>query len=163
MNEFGQTPTRRGLRAAIAPAIAAVVMLLVAGCGADDEGDGVGAILEADKPHVTVDAAFGQTELVAEGRQTVWIQRSAGWDPCPDRLVGDVPPETCWVRVFVDDTQVFILFPEPDGSLGPFPITVHFGVFQFEPGDHALRLVQATRLDVRETEPTTLKVRLPSE
>jgi hypothetical protein len=154
--------TSGGLRAVMAPLIAAVVMLLVAGCGADGDGDSLAAILEADKTRVTVDATFDQTELVAEGRQTVWIRQSSGWDPCPDRLVADVPPEACWVRVFVDDTQVSILFPEPDGSLGPFPITIHFGVFQFAPGDHALRLVQSTRLDVRETAPTTLKVRLPS-
>ncbi len=153
---------RRALRIAIAPAIAAAAILLMAACGADDDSDNQVSILDADKPHVTVDATFGQTELEAVGRQTLWIRQSDGWDPCPDELVGDVPPEACWIRVFVDDTQVSILFPEPDGSLGPFPITIHFDVFHFGPGDHALRLVQSTRLDVRETAPTTLMIRLPS-
>ena len=150
------------MRHALRTAIAAAAILLMAACGADDDSDDLAAILDADKPHVTVDATFGQTELEALGRQTLWIRQSDGWDPCPDELVGDVPPEPCWIRVFVDDTQVSILFPDPDGSLGPFPITIHFGVFHLYPGEHALRLVQATRLDVRETAPTTLMIRPPS-
>ena len=62
----------------------------------------------------------------------------------------------------IDDTQIAVVLPEPDGTFGPFPIAIHFDVFEFDVGSRQIQFVQVGRLEVRETKPLTLEFEAPS-
>ncbi len=141
-------------------AVLAVGGLLAAACAEDAEVEPDELDL-ADKTRVTVEAEFGTSSIPRAGRQEIWVTRSVGWDPCPEVVGARHPPPTCWIRVLIDDVQVAVVLPEPDGSFGPFPVAVHFDVFDIAPGAHQIQLVQVGRLEVRATPPGALQVEPP--
>ncbi len=116
-----------------------------------------------DKARVTIEAEFGTAKVQRAGRQELWVTRSSGWDPCPEVLGTEFQPESCWIRAYIDETPVAVLLPEPNGTLGPYAIPIHFDVFEFQPGEHFLRLVQVGRLELRYTEASPLEIVLPPE
>ena len=149
-----------------APAWAAcvAVALVVAACGPVEPESGEPLVLDvADKARVTIEAEFGTTKVEMAGLQKLWITRSSGWDPCPEMLGTEFQPETCWIRAYVDETLVATLLPEPNGTLGPYAIPLHFDVFDFAPGQHFLRLVQVGRLELRFTDASPLEIVQPAE
>jgi len=138
--------------------------LVLAACGPEDQESDEPLVLEvADKARVTIEAEFGTTTLPGAGRQELWITRSSGWDPCPEMLGTQFQPETCWIRAYIDETLVATLLPEPNGTLGPYAVPIHFDVFDFAPGQHFLRLVQVGRLELRYTDAAPLEIVLPEE
>jgi hypothetical protein len=145
---------------ALGSLMVALAAVAFAACGEAATGE-LRPIAESDKARVTVRADFGDGSIEGVGRQIVWLTHSDGWATCPESIGEELPPETCWIRVMVDDTQIAVLFPDQEGSLGPFPIVIHFGVFPIEPGVHLLQLVQSGRLEVRETAAVELVVRAP--
>ena len=117
-----------------APAWAAcvAVALVLAACGPEEPESDEPIVLDvADKARVTIEAEFGTTKVEMAGLQELWITRSSGWDPCPEMLGTEFQPETCWIRAYVDETLVATLLPEPNGTLGPYAIPLHFDVFDF--------------------------------
>lgn len=138
--------------------VSAAVVIGLAACGASDGGPeaAVGVVPDA---RIRVDAEFGATAIAPVGRQVVWLLSSSGWDPCPTLGEGALEPEICWIRVMLDGVQLAVLFPEPEGTLGPLPLSVNFDVFDIAPGPHELRLVQTGRLETRETFPVEVLVR----
>lgn len=158
-----QRPALTRLRALASLACIALALALVA-CGPDEpESDEPYVLDVADKARVTIEADFGTTTVQGAGRQELWITRSSGWDPCPEMLGTEFQPETCWVRAYIDETLVATLLPEPNGTLGPYAIPIHFDVFDFAPGQHFLRLVQVGRLELRYTDASPLEIVLPEE
>ncbi len=144
-------PTAAGLL------VLASVVIALAAC--DAAGGGPEAAVDAlPGARIRVDAEFGATAIAPAGAQIVWLLSSSGWDPCPTLSEGALEPEICWIRVMLDETQLAVLFPEPDGTLGPLPLSINFDVFDIAPGPHELRLVQNGRLDVRETSPVEVLV-----
>ncbi|MCY3895558.1 MAG: hypothetical protein OXG17_03700 [Chloroflexi bacterium] len=151
-------PIRTRLRAAALVACATLA-LLCAACAEDDADADEPLVLELDaKARVTIDAEIGTAAIPRTGLQQVWVNRSSGWDPCPEMLSTEFPPETCWIRVLIGETPVAVLLPEPNGTLGPYPIPVHFDVFDFAAGDYQLWLIQVGRLEVRHTEGAPLLI-----
>ena len=141
----------------------ACLALALAACGPNEPEPDEPIVLDvADKARVTIEAEFGTTTVEMAGRQELWITRSSGWDPCPEALGTEFQPETCWVRAYIDETLVATLLPEPNGSLGPYAIPIHFDVFDFAPGRHFLRLVQVGRLELRYTDALPLEMALPA-
>lgn len=141
-----------------------MVALVLAACGPEATDPDELLVLDvSDKARVTIEAEFGTTKVQRAGRQELWISRSSGWDPCPEVLGTEFQPETCWIRAYIDETQVAVLLPEPNGTLGPYAIPIHFDVFEFLPGEHFLRLVQVGRLELRYTEALRLEVELPAD
>jgi len=141
-----------------------VVALVLAACGPEATDPDELLVLDvSDKARVTIEAEFGTTKVQRAGRQELWISRSSGWDPCPEVLGTEFQPETCWIRAYIDETQVAVLLPEPNGTLGPYAIPIHFDVFEFLPGEHFLRLVQVGRLELRYTEASRLEIELPAD
>ena len=141
----------------------ALALVLVA-CGpGEPESDEPFVLDVADKAQVTIEAEFATTKVQIAGRQELWITRSSGWDPCPEVLGTEFQPETCWIRAYIDETLIATLLPEPNGTLGPYAIPVHFDVFEFAPGHHFLRLVQVGRLELRYTDASPLELELPAE
>lgn len=156
-------PTLRRLLALALIACAALALVLAA-CAADEADADEPLVLDVDdKARTTIEAEFGTTTIQRMGRQEVWITQSSGWDPCPEVLGTEFQPETCWIRAYIDETQIAVLLPEPNGTLGPYAIPVHFDVFDFAPGDHFLRLVQVGRLELRYTDASPLEIVLPAE
>ena len=156
-------PTRTRLRA-LAWAACVALALVAAACGPEEPESDEPLVLDvADKARVTIEAEFGTTKVEMAGRQELWITRSSGWDPCPEALGTEFQPETCWIRAYVDETLVATLLPEPNGTLGPYAIPLHFGVFDFAPGHHFLRLVQVGRLELRYTDASPLEMVLGAE
>ena len=156
-------PTLTRLRALAWAACVALVLALAA-CGPDDAASDEPFVLDvADKARVTIEAEFGTTKVEMAGLQELWITRSSGWDPCPEMLGTEFQPETCWIRAYVDETLVATLLPEPNGTLGPYAIPLHFDVFDFAPGQHFLRLVQVGRLELRYTDASPLELVLSAE
>ena len=154
-------PTLPRLRA-LALAACAVLALILAACADDEAATDEPFTLDlADKARVTIDADFGTTTVPAAGLQQLWLSQSSGWDPCPEALGTEIQPETCWIRVLIDETQIAALLPEPDGTLGPYPIPVHFDVFDFEPGSHVFWLLQVGRLELRKTEQFQFQIEPP--
>ena len=150
----------RGLALA---ACAALVLLLVA-CGPEEGESEEPFVLDVeDKARVTIQADFGTSKVEMAGLQEVWVTQSSGWDPCPEVLGSEFQPETCWIRAYIDETPIAVMLPEPNGTLGPYPIQVHFDVFEFAPGRHFLRLVQVGRLELRFTEASPLEMVIPAE
>ena len=155
--------SRPRLCAAALVACALLALGLVA-CAPDEAESDEPLVLDVDdKARVTIEAEFGTTKIHLAGRQELWITRSSGWDPCPEALGTEFQPETCWISAYIDETRVAVLLPEPNGTLGPYAIPVHFDVFDFKPGDHFLRLVQVGRLELRYTEASPLEIVLPPE
>jgi len=149
---------RTRLRAAALVACAALA-LLGATCAQDDTDSDEPFVLDLDeKARVTIEAEFGTAAIPRTGLQQIWVNRSSGWDPCPEMLSTEFPPETCWIRVLIGETPVAVLLPEPNGTLGPYPIPVHFDVFDFAAGDYQLWLIQVGRLEVRHTEGAPLLI-----
>ena len=111
-----------------------------------------------DRARIDIDVEFGASSVRRDGRQNIWVMRSSGWEPCPEMFGAEAAPETCWIRVFIDDTQVAVVMPEPDGTFGPFPVAIHFEVFDFSPGVHEIRLLQIGRFEIRETTGAKLRV-----
>ncbi|MDE2868423.1 MAG: hypothetical protein OXR64_05510 [Chloroflexota bacterium] len=158
-----QLPTLSRLRALASVACLALALALAA-CGPDEpESDEPFVLDVADKAKVTIEAEFGTTKVQMAGRQELWVTRSSGWDPCPEVLGTEFQPETCWIRAYIDETLVATLLPEPNGTLGPYAIPIHFDVFEFLPGQHFLRLVQVGRLELRYTDASPLEIVLPVE
>lgn len=161
-------PTRRPFATvtrlcALALTAWAVLALVLAACGLGEAESEEPVVLDVDdKARVVIEAEFGTTKVSLEGRQELWITRSSGWDPCPEVLGTEFQPETCWIRAYIDETQVATLLPEPNGTLGPYGIPIHFDVFDFLPGEHFLRLVQVGRLELRYTEASPLEIELPT-
>ncbi len=150
------------MRRAVALAACAVVALVLAACEPEEPESDEPIVLDvADKARVMIEAEFGTSKVALDGRQELWVTRSSGWDPCPEMLSTEFQPETCWIRAYIDETQIATLLPEPDGTLGPYAIPIHFDVFDFAPGDHFLRLVQVGRLELRFTEASPLEMELP--
>lgn len=145
----------------LALAVGLALALVLAACADDEAGDEPLALALADKTRVKIDAEFGTTKVPLAGRQELWVNQSSGWDPCPEVLGTEFPPDTCWIRVVIDETQVAVLLPEPNGTLGPYPVSVHFDVFDFEPGEHYFWLVQVGRLELRETEQFPFQLEAP--
>ena len=128
-------------------------------------GDGVPKLDTSDaldKVRATVEIELGTTKVTASGRQNIWVAGSNGWNPCEESHDAKHPPEDCWIRVMIDDTQIAVVLPEPDGTFGPFPIAIHFDVFEFDVGLRQIQFVQVGRLEVRETKPLTLEFEAPS-
>lgn len=149
---------------ALACAACVAAALVLAACGPDDADSDEPIVLDvADKARVTIEADFGTTKVEMTGLQELWITRSTGWDPCPEMLGTEFQPETCWVRAYVDETLIATLLPEPNGTLGPYAIPIHFDVFDFTPGQHFLRLVQVGRLELRYTDASPLELVLTAE
>ena len=147
---------------ALAWAAWVALALMLAACGPEEPESDEPLVLDvADKARVTIEAEFGTTTVEMAGRQELWITRSSGWDPCPEVLGTEFQPETCWVRAYIDETLVATLLPEPNGTLGPYAIPLHFDVFDFAPGRHFLRLVQVGRLELRYTDASPLEIVLP--
>ena len=158
-----QLPILTRLRA-LALAACAVVALVGADCGLGEaESDEPFVLDVGDKARVTIEAEFGTTKVVRLGLQELWITQSSGWDPCPDVLGTEFQPDTCWISAYIDETRIAVLLPEPNGTLGPYAIPIHFDVFDFAPGQHFLRLVQVGRLELRYTEASPLEIELPPE
>lgn len=156
-------PTLSRLRA-LALGACAVVALLLAACEPEAADPDEPIVLDvSDKARVTIEAEFGTTKVQLAGRQELWITRSSGWDPCPEVLGTEFQPEACWIRAYIDETQVAVLLPEPNGTLGPYAIPVHFDVFEIPPGKHFLRLVQVGRLELRYTDASPLEIELPAD
>lgn len=156
-------PTLTRLRALAWAACVALALVLGACLPEEPESDEPLVLEVADKARVTIEADFGTTTLEMRGRQEIWITRSSGWDPCPEVLGTEFQPETCWIRAYIDETLVATLLPEPNGTLGPYAIPLHFGVFDFAPGKHFLRLVQVGRLELRYTDALPLEMVLSAE
>ena len=151
-------PILRRLRAAALVACAALALFFAA-CADDDTDADEPLVLELDdKARVTIEADIGTAAIPRTGLQQIWVNRSSGWDPCPEMLSTEFPPETCWIRVLIGETPVAVLLPEPNGTLGPYPIPVHFDVFDFAAGDYQLWLIQVGRLEVRHTEGASLLI-----
>ena len=131
-----------------------VLVLVLAACAG---GNSPKQDLE-DKARIVIDAEFGSLSVRGEGRQNIWIMRSGGWEPCPEMFGAETAPDTCWIRIFIDDTQVAIVMPDPDGTFGPFPVAIHFDVLDFSPGLHEVRLLQIGRFEIRETAGVKLRV-----
>lgn len=149
---------------ALALGACAAAALILAACGPEAADLDEPVVLDVgDKAKVTIEAEFGTTEVPLAGRQEVWVTRSSGWDPCPEALGTEFQPESCWIRVYLDETQIAVLLPEPNGTLGPYAIPIHFDVFEFPPGVHYLRLVQVGRLELRYTEASRLTIELPAD
>ena len=141
---------------------AVVLALMLVACRDDGVLDpDASDVLDKDKARATVEIELGTSKVTASGRQHIWVTTSDGWNPCPEPHGSKHPPELCWIRVMVDDTQIAIVLPEPDGTFGPFPIAIHFDVFDFGTGVHQIQLLQVGRLEVRETEPLTLEFEAP--
>lgn len=137
----------------------AALVLLAAACAEDETDSDEPLVLSLDdKARVTIEAEFGTTEVARAGLQQIWVNQSSGWDPCPEMLSTEFPPETCWIRVLIGEIPVAVLLPEPNGTLGPYPIPLHFDVFDFEAGDYQLWLIQVGRLEVRHTEGAPLQI-----
>ena len=157
-----QLPPRPRLRVLALAACVALALAFTA-CEPDAPESDEPLVLDvADKARVTIEAEFGTTRVEMAGRQELWITRSSGWDPCPEALGTEFQPETCWVRAYIDETLVATLLPEPNGTLGPYAIPIHFDVFDFAPGQHFLRLVQVGRLELRYTDALPLEMALPA-
>lgn len=147
------------LRRASALVAAVGVAAALAAC-AEERPSGKPAPLPDDqKARVPLEAMFGDTTVDLVRRVRVWLLKSDGWTPCPEVASTAVPPRECWVRVTLNGEQIAILYPEPDGRLGPFPIPLHPEIFEFKPGTYALQLLQEGPLEVRQTEPQTITVR----
>lgn len=156
-------PSLKRLRA-VALVVCAALALLAAACAEDDTDSAEPFVLDLDdKARVTIDAEFSTTEIPRVGLQQIWVNQSSGWDPCPEMLSTEFPPDTCWIRVLIGETPVAVLLPEPNGTLGPYPIPVHFDVFDFEVGDYQLWLVQVGRLEVRHSEAAPLRIKPAQE
>lgn len=142
----------------------AVLVLAFAACAQDEPNSDEPFVLDLDdKTRVTIVADIGTTTVPRTGLQQIWVTESSGWDPCPEMLGTEFPPETCWIRVLIGETPVAVLLPEPNGTLGPYPIPVHFDVFDFEPGEYQLWLIQVGRLEIRHTEGASLQIEPASE
>ncbi len=142
--------------------VAAVVLALVLLACTDEGVPKLDVPDESDKVRATVDIELGTTKVTASGRQNIWVSSSNGWNPCAESHDAKHPPEDCWIRVMIDDTQIAVVLPEPDGTFGPFPIAIHFDVFEFDVGSRQIQFVQVGRLEVRETNPLTLEFEAPS-
>ncbi len=152
------TSTLAGLPTLVLLACAMLALALGA-CGPEEpDADEPFVLALDDKTRVTIMADIGTTEIPAAGLQQIWVTESSGWDPCPEMLGTEFPPDTCWIRVLIGETPVAVLLPEPSGTLGPYPIPVHFDVFQFAPGEYQLWLIQVGRLEVRHTEGATVRI-----
>ena len=137
----------------------AVLALVLSACGPEEPDADEPFVLDLDdKTRVTIVADIGTTEIPGAGLQQIWVTESSGWDPCPEMLGTEFPPDTCWIRVLIGETPVAVLLPEPNGTLGPYPIPVHFDVFEFAPGEYQLWLIQVGRLEVRHTEGATVRI-----
>ncbi len=148
----------------LALAACVILALLLGACGPDEADPDEPFVLDLDdKTRVTIVADIGTTEIPGAGMQQIWVTESSGWDPCPEMLGTEFPPDTCWIRVLIGETPVAVLLPEPNGTLGPYPIPVHFDVFDFEPGEYQLWLIQVGRLEVRHTEGATVRIDSPPE
>lgn len=157
-----QTPVPTRLRV-LALAVCAALALIAAACGPEEPDTDQPLVLDVgDKAKVTIEAEFGTTSVQLAGRQEIWINQSSGWDPCPEMLDTKFQPETCWIRAYIDETQIAVLLPEPNGTLGPYAIPIHFDVFDFAPGGHFLRLVQVGRLELRFTDASPLEFVRPA-
>ena len=145
--------------------LAACVTLLLgfAACGPEADADEPFVLDVSDKARVTIEAEFATAKVELAGRQELWITQSSGWDPCPEMLGTEFQPETCWIRAYLDETQIAVLLPEPNGALGPYAIPIHFDVYDFAHGEHFLRLVQVGRLELRYTEAWPLELVPPAE
>ena len=155
--------TLAGLRA-LALIACATLALLLAACAQDEADSDEPLVLDLDdKARVTIEAEFSTTKIPRAGLQQIWLSQSSGWDPCPAMLSPEFPPDVCWIRVLIDETQVAVLLPEPNGTLGPYPILLHFDVFDFEPGEHLMWLIQVGRLEVRHTDGAPLQIEPPAE
>ena len=149
---------------ALALAACAALALALAACEPEAaEPDEPLTLSLDDKARVTIDAEISTTKLTNAGLQALWVRESSGWDPCPEMLSTEFPPETCWIRVLISETQIAVLLPAPDGSLGPYGIPVHFDVFDFEPGEYEVWLIQVGRLELRHTEASPLQIEPPAE
>jgi hypothetical protein len=135
--------------------LTAFVLVLVLAACAGEKSREQGLV---DKARIVIDAEFGSSSVRGEGRQNIWIMRSSGWEPCPEMFGAETAPETCWIRVFIDDTQVAVVMPEPDGTFGPFPVAIHFDVLDFSPGMHEVWMLQSGRFEIRETVGAKLRV-----
>ncbi len=144
--------------AAVGLLVSAAMVIALTACGASG-GGAEAAVGDVPGARIRVDAEFGATAIAPVGSQVVWLLSSSGWDPCPALGEGALEPEICWIRVMLDETQLAVLFPEPEGTLGPLPLSINFDVFDIAPGPHELRLVQTGRLEIRETSPVEVLVR----
>ena len=141
--------------------VTAVVLALVL-LACRDEGVRDPDVSEAlDKVRATVPMELGTSKVTASGRQDIWVTSSDGWNPCVEAHDSKHPPEVCWIRVMIDDTQIAVVLPEPNGTFGPFPIAIHFDVFDFGTGLHQIQLLQVGRLEVRETNPLMIEFEAP--
>ena len=155
--------TLPGLRA-VALIACATLALLLAACAQDEADSDEPLVLDLDdKTRVTIEAEFSTTTIPRAGLQQIWVRQSSGWDPCPAILTTEFPPDICWIRVLIDETLVAVLLPEPDGTLGPYPIPLHFDVFDFELGEHQVWLIQVGRLEVRHSDGASLQIEPPAE
>ncbi|MBM4435763.1 MAG: hypothetical protein FJ029_00715 [Actinobacteria bacterium] len=139
--------------------VAALAAAALAACGPAGARPAAGSLTADQKPHVSIEATYGETTVDLVRRVRVWLLRSDGWTPCPELAASAGPPPECWVRVTLNGEQIAILYPEPDGWLGPFPIPLHPEIFQLKPGAYRLQLVQEGSLEVRLTTPQTITVR----